>query len=127
MNLDKESVPCMAARLKDPASGKPLKAKATPLEDNKGYGLHMLAMIDTTLVVGYGPGGPMNDPVEYRKATQKLCSTGLWPNNSNPSNLSAKLTKYNRGTSTYTADNLKKVKRINNFNFNNPRRTDARH
>ena len=109
MNLDKESVPCMAARLKDPTSGKPLKAKARPLEDNKGYGLHMMALIDATLVDGYGPRGPMINPDEYRKATRKLCSTGLWPNNSNPSNLLSKLTKYNGGTSTYTADNLKKA------------------
>ena len=109
VNLEKESVPCMAARLKDQASGKPLKARAMPLEDDKGYGVHLLAMIDATLVEGYGPGGPMIDPGEYRRATRKLCSTGLWPNNSNPSNLMSKLAKYKGGTSTYTADNLKKV------------------
>ena len=109
LNVDKESVPCLAAHFRDSTTSAVLKAKAKPMEGDKGYGLHLLAMLDATMVEGYGQGGPMVDPKDFRNATRKLCSGGLWPNNSNPSNLLNKLAKYKGGMSTYTGDNAKKT------------------
>ena len=104
-NVDKSSVPVLAFNLTDPA-GKKLKVQITPTEEDKGYGLQVMAFLNTTRVEG-STEGPSS--AEYRKATRELAAVGLWPNKSVPSNLRSKLGRYNGGTETYSAENRKKT------------------
>ena len=107
-NWEKDAVPCLTANFRDASSGEVVKLELRPLEGDKGYGLNFLPFLDATLVEGSGAGRPTLDAEEYRKATRKMSATGMWPNNSNPSNLLNKLHKFNGGTSTYTRENLKR-------------------
>ena len=104
-NLEKPSIPVLAFNLQDPA-GEKLKVQIIPTEEDKGYGLNLLAFIDGTRVEGNAVGPT---PKAYRKATRKLLSVGLWPNNSRTNNLMNKLGRYQGGLSTYDPANKKKA------------------
>ena len=102
-NINKETIPVLAFPLED-ENGKKLKVPIMPTEDDKGYGLGLLAFINATRAEGEA----RPSPTSYWKATRSLSAVGLWPNKSLSSNLLSKIGRYGGGMETYSAPNKKK-------------------
>ena len=102
-NLEKETVPVTAWSLEQQGGGKML-IKLTPPEENKGYGLGVLAFVNSTRA----EGGALPSSASYWKATRDLTAVGPWPNKSQINNLKSKLGRYTGGFETYAANNKKK-------------------
>ena len=102
-NLEKETVPVMAWSLEIQGGGK-LQVKMTPMEENKGFGLGILAFVNATRADGVA----RPSSASYWKATRELTAVGPWPNKSQINNLKSKLGRYTGGLETYSAGNKKK-------------------
>ena len=102
-NLEKETVPVMAWSMVQVGGGK-VAIKLMPAEEDKGFGLGLLAFVNTTRVeTGASPSSE-----SYWQATRKLLGVGPWPNKSQINNLKSKLGRYSGGFETYSSDNKKK-------------------
>ena len=102
-NLEKETVPVMAWSMMQVGGGK-VSIKLMPAEEDKGFGLGLLAFVNTTRVeTGASPSSE-----SYWQATRKLLGVGPWPNKSQINNLKSKLGRYTGGFETYSSDNKKK-------------------
>ena len=102
-NMAKESIPVLAFPLTN-AGGEKMRIKITPMEDNKGFGLGIMAFINATRA-----GGTLRPTsTSYWKATRELAAIGLWPNKSQLNNVKSKIGRYTGGLETYASGNKKK-------------------